>query len=93
MISEETVNENEKQIPADIRLVRKTLLDERCPVVVVFKLCRYFAQHPEASVGRLNRRLDEIATEFGYQNYGAFKRAGFRPVQQDALLVSVMGLS
>jgi hypothetical protein len=84
------MDENNKQVPANINLVRKTLLEEGCPVEVVAELCRYFAEHPKASVGQLNRHLDEIATGLGYQNYGAYMQAGFCPVQRDKILVSAI---
>ncbi len=81
------MDENNKQVPANITVVRRALLGDGCPVAVVDQLCEYFKQHPEASVWQFNDRLDDIVTRLGYPDYRAFKKAGFRPVQRDEILV------
>lgn len=84
------MNENKKQIPANINLVRGTLLGEGCPAEVVADLDEYFKQHSDATVGQLNHCLDKIAAKFGYPDYRTFKRSGFRNVRRDEILVSAI---
>ena len=84
------MDKNNKQVPANINLVRRTLLEEGCPANVVADLDEYFKQHSNATVGQLNQQLDKIAAKFGYPDYRMYRNAGFRPVQRDEILVSAI---
>lgn len=74
----------------NIQKVLKTLREEGCPEDVIRQVVEYYTRDPETSVCDLNRHLDKIATQFGHQNYRAFKGVGFRSVPQDDLLVSAI---
>ena len=74
----------------NLLLVQQTLRDEGCPEEVVCEVVGYCKSHPDTSLADINRHLDKIATQYGHSNYQEFKRAGFRKVRRDEILVSAI---
>jgi hypothetical protein len=74
--------------PKQKEQMQEFLRKEGCPETALNTLSKWIDEHPEATIGQANGRLNVIVSDiYGHPSYKSFMERGFRPIVRDHLLM------